>query len=139
MCLQSLDKYRDAGLLVLRIGLGSMFICHGLPKILGGPEVWEKVGMATSHLGIDFAPRVFGLLAGLAECGGGVILILGLAARVAAFFMFCVMAVAANMHLATGDGLSVASHAIENGIIFFSLIFIGPGKHSLDAKICKKA
>jgi putative oxidoreductase len=38
------------------------------------------------------------------------------------------------MHLSKGDGLSVASHAIENGIVFFSLIFIGPGRLSLDEK-----
>ncbi|RZK26274.1 MAG: DoxX family protein, partial [Flavobacterium sp.] len=27
-----------------------------------------------------------------------------------------------------------ASHAIELGIVFFSLIFIGPGKYSVDKK-----
>ena len=28
---------RDAGLLVLRLILGGVFLAHGLPKLLGGP------------------------------------------------------------------------------------------------------
>ena len=38
MVLRFLDKYRDIGLLFLRIGIGVMFIMHGLPKLIGGPE-----------------------------------------------------------------------------------------------------
>ena len=41
MVLRFLDKYRDIGLLFLRIGIGVMFIMHGLPKLIGGPEKWE--------------------------------------------------------------------------------------------------
>ncbi|HAE66424.1 MAG TPA: DoxX family protein, partial [Sphingobacterium sp.] len=29
----SLGKYRDTGLLILRVGLGVMMIMHGLPKL----------------------------------------------------------------------------------------------------------
>jgi putative oxidoreductase len=45
------------------------------------------------------------------------------------------MIVATSMHLSSGQGLGVASHAIEDGIVFLSLILIGPGKYSLDEKI----
>jgi putative oxidoreductase len=38
MILHKLDRYRDAGLLVLRIGIGVMFMLHGFPKVMGGPE-----------------------------------------------------------------------------------------------------
>jgi putative oxidoreductase len=42
------------------------------------------------------------------------------------------MGVAANMHLGKGEGILAASHAIELGILFFSLLFIGPGRYSVD-------
>jgi putative oxidoreductase len=42
--------------------------------------------------------------------------------------------VAASVHLANGEGIMGASHAIELGIVFVSLILVGPGRFSLDAK-----
>ena len=140
MCLQFLEKYRDEGLLILRIGIGAMFIWHGWPKITGGPMFWEKLGMATGSVGIHFAPTFFGFMSAFAEFGGGLCLILGIGTRLASTLLFINMAVAASMHLSHGDGLKGASHAIEDGIVFLSLIFIGPGKYSVDEKIklCKK-
>ena len=128
-------RLRDVGLLVLRVGLGVMFLHHGWPKISGGPEKWAQIGMATANLGVTFAPAFWGLMAALSEFGGGLCLIAGFATRIAAFFMAGTMAVAATMHLSSGDGLSVASHAIEAGVVFLSLILIGAGRFSLDARI----
>lgn len=127
MNLNFLNKYRYIGFFILRLGIGAMFIYHGYGKIAGGPAVWGKLGMATSFIGIKFAPVFFGFLASMAEFGGGICLITGLFFREACFFMFFTMFVAASMHLGKGDGLKVASHAIEAGILFLSLIFIGPG------------
>jgi putative oxidoreductase len=39
------------------------------------------------------------------------------------------------MHIKNGDGFNAASHAIEAGIVFLSLILIGPGHFSLDHKL----
>ena len=121
------------GLLILRLGLGAMFIWHGYGKITGGPELWIKLGQATSVVGIHFAPKIFGFLAALSEFGGGICLVLGFLTRPAALMMAITMTVATCMHLVHGDGLNVASHAIEVGIVFYSLILIGPGRFSFDA------
>ena len=138
MCLEKLDKYKEEGLLILRIGIGIMFILHGWPKISGRPALWEKVGMATGSVGIHFAPTFFGFMAAIAEFGGGVCLVLGFYMRLACILLFIDMMVASLMHLTKGDGFIMASHAIEAAILFFSLIFIGPGKFSLDKKIESK-
>jgi putative oxidoreductase len=127
MILDFLNKYRYAGFMILRLGIGAMFIYHGYGMLAGGPALWAKVGAATTYIGIKFAPVFFGFLAALAEFGGGICLITGVFFREACFFMFFTMLVASNMHLRTGDGFNVASHAIEAGILFLSLIFIGPG------------
>lgn len=132
--LANLGKYRNTGLLILRIGVGGMFILHGYPKLVGGPESWEAVGKSMQHLGIDFFPKGWGVLAGVTETFGGFLLMLGLAFRPVCLALTVTMIVAATHHLASGEGISGASHAIEAGFLFFSLLFIGPGKYSVDKK-----
>ncbi len=135
MILHAWDKYRDKGLLALRIGIGTMFICHGVPKLLGGPEVWTKLGGALAAIGVSFAPTFMGFLAAIAEAGGGLLLALGLLTRPACFFLLCTMIVATAMHVENGDPFMKYSHAIEAAILFFSLLFIGPGALSLDERL----
>lgn len=135
MILTSLNRFRDLGLLVLRVGLGAMFIYHGLPKLLAGPALWAQLGTATGTLGIHFLPMFWGFMAAAAEGIGGLLLLLGLLSRPACLLMFINMVVAASFHLGKGDGLGIASHAIEAGIVFLSLVLIGPGRYSLDEVI----
>jgi putative oxidoreductase len=134
MNLKFLAKYADFGLLLLRVGIGAMFIYHGLPKLTAGPEKWIKLGSAMQFVGIGAVPVFWGFMAALTELAGGVLLIIGLFFRAACIFLAITMAVAAAMHLGKGDGLQVASHAIEDGILFLGLLFIGPGKYSMDKK-----
>jgi len=127
-----LSRYRETGLLLLRIGMGIMYIIHGLPKLSGGVPAWTLVGTAAKYVGLDFLPTFWGFMAAFSEVFGGIFLILGFLFRPACLMLLATMAVAAVMHIGKGDGFNVASHAIENGIVFLSLIFIGPGKFSID-------
>jgi putative oxidoreductase len=122
-------KRRDLGLLVLRVGIGVMFVTHGLPKNVGGR--WAKLGEAMGNLGIEFAPTFWGFAAAISEFGGGLLLAAGVLFRPACALMLCTMIVASINHFAVGDGLGRASHAIEAGILFLSLLLIGPGRHRL--------
>ncbi len=126
-----LDRYRDAGLLLLRIGFGVAFMVHGIPKLMGGPEKWKALGGAMATLGVTFAPTLWGLCAALSETVGGLLLMLGLFFRPACIVLAFTMAVALNMHVSKGDPFRVYSHALEDGIVFLSLILIGPGKYAL--------
>lgn len=139
MFLKFLDKYRDEGLLILRIGLGIIFVWRGLPKMLGGPELWSGLGMAMGNLGITAAPVFWGFMSAFAELVGGICLILGFMFRPACILLTFNLIVAAIFHFKKGDGLMGAAHAIELGIVFLSLILIGSGKYSLDCKFKKKS
>lgn len=132
--LSSLGKYRNTGLLIIRFGLGIMFMLHGYPKLLGGPNYWEDIGEAMRHLGITFVPVAWGFLAALIETFGGFLILLGLAFRPVCLLLVCTMIVAANMHLNTSANYMDASHAIEVGFVFFGLAFLGPGRYSVDKK-----
>jgi putative oxidoreductase len=137
MVFHKLDRHRDKGLLILRVGIGIMFMCHGLPKLTAGPETWTKLGGALSALGISIAPTFMGFMAAISEFGGGLLLVLGLFTRPACFFLLNIMVVATLMHVNGGDPFVKYSHAFESAILFFSLILIGPGKFSLDEKLSR--
>ena len=124
--------HRDLGLLLLRIGIGIAFIAHGYPKLfMGGAEGLAKGLAATGIPGGVFAAY----LAGMAEFFGGIALILGIFFRPFTVVMAFTMLVALIFHLNKGDSFVKYSHALESGILFISLIFIGPGKFSLDEKL----
>lgn len=131
--LNFLDRFKDLGLLLLRVGLGIVFLMHGIPKIMGGPEKWQGLGGAMGMLGITFAPVFWGFMAALSEALGGALLILGIFFRPACLFLAITMAVALNMHIGRGDTFAVYSHALEDGIVFLCLILIGPGKYVMKA------
>jgi putative oxidoreductase len=131
---ESLGKYRNTGLLLLRVGLGAMMMYHGLPKLMGGPEGWTQLGGSMKVLHIDFLPVFWGFMAAIAEGLGGFLLILGLFFRPANMLLLMTMIIAALVHFNKGDGMDGASHAMELGIVFLALIFIGAGKYSVDKK-----
>ena len=88
---------QDKGLLILRLGIGIMFLLHGFPKLLGGPVVWEGLGGAMSSFGITFVPQFWGFMAAFSEFVGAICLITGVCVRPASFLMLATMSVAAEV------------------------------------------
>ena len=126
-------KYNSLGLLLIRLGIGFSFAYfHGWDKISGGVEKWELLGNEMQYLGIHFWPAFWGFMAAFAEFAGGILLIIGLLTRPAAFLMACTMAVANLMHY---HKTGLESHPFEMLFIFVALMIMGAGKYSLDAKI----
>lgn len=130
-----LARYRDLGLLVLRVGIGAAFVLHGWPKLMGGPERWEAVGGAMGNLGVTFAPTFWGFMAAAAETGGGALVALGLMFRPACALLAFTMLVATIKHVQAGDAFGRWSHAAESMILFLGLLLVGPGRHSVDERL----
>jgi len=130
--LTKLGKYTNTALLLMRVGVGAMMIVHGYPKITGGPEKWTKLGGNMKYFHMTAYPEIWGFFASISEGVGGLLLMLGLFFRPSAFFLLCTMIVATVTHLAGGDGIKDASHAIELGFVFMGLFIMGPGKYSID-------
>lgn len=131
--MRALEK-PDHGLLLLRLGLGGMFLTHGWPKLAGGATKWAGLGKAMAQLGIDFWPTAWGFAAACSEFFGGLLFAVGLLFRPACAALVGTMVVAATMHLRGGDGLQGASHAIEAGLVFAAMILVGPGRYAIDAR-----
>lgn len=130
--LKFLGKLRDVGLLLMRVGLGVMFIMHGSGKMFGGTEMWAQLGQAIGLWGITVYPVFWGFMAAFAEFAGGILLILGFLFRPACILLAITMAVATTMHVTKGDEFGLWSHAAKMLVVFVGLTFVGPGKFSID-------
>ena len=126
-------KYHNYGLLILRLGIGAMFIYDGAPKLFRGPAVWGSLGRGT--LGISHAPQFWGFLAALFMFAGGMCLIAGFLFRPCCAVLLAIMAVATGMHWSRGSDFHQWRHAFEMAIILLSLFLIGPGDLNLVARI----
>ena len=127
------DKFRDYGLLLLRVGIGLMFVViYGYSKITGGVERWEMLGKTFNNIiGISFIPVFWGFMAAISEFGGGICLIAGVFFRPACVLMLFTMLVAVTSHIRGGHDFSDAAQALVLGIVFLSLIFTGSGRFTL--------
>lgn len=133
--LSFLDKYKDAGLLFLRVGVGLDFlILHGWGKIVGGPETWLLVGQSMPGFGVDGVYIFWGFIAALTESLGSVLFALGLFYRPVSFLLGFTMLSAVVLHITNGDGWIMASHALKMIFVFWGMMLTGPGKYSLDKK-----
>ena len=130
---KNLSNFRDGALLFLRVALGGFFIyAHGWPKLAGGLAKWKVIGgMGMKNLGISFWPGFWGFMAAFSESIGVAFLILGLFFRPSCLLLVITMGVAALSEY-RAHGLGDASHALELALVFTALIFIGPGKYSID-------
>jgi putative oxidoreductase len=125
---------KDLGLLVLRVWLGlSMLLLHGWPKV-------EKyAGLSEGFpdpLGVG--PAMSLNLAIFAEVFCALLLVVGLAARLAALPLVVTMAVAffvVHGGVLTGEGNGEMAFVYLAG--FVALFIAGPGRHSFDHLILR--
>lgn len=134
------DKFRDYGLLLLRVGIGLIFVTiHGFPKITGGVEKWTVYGKVFNKIvGISFIPSFWGFMAAISEFGGGICLLVGVLFRPACALMLFTMLVAVTAQFRGGYGFSGALQALEMGIVLSSLIFTGSVSFTLTNLLLSK-
>jgi putative oxidoreductase len=127
--LRLLDRLQPLALLVLRLVLGSIMIAHGYPKMFGGLQ--HHVHMV-SNLGL---PGWLAYVSALAEFGGGILLLIGLFTRCAAFAILIDLFVAIwKVHWKNGlTGQGGYEFPLALSAIAFALIFFGAGQIAMDA------
>ncbi len=129
-----LDRFHDFGLLVMRVGIGLVFLLlYGFPKLIN-PGSWAGIGRAVSYLGIKSGHQVWGFGAVLSMSLGAVCLILGFAHRPAALALTITMGVAAIWKHYPFAGWSASSYPLAMGVVCLGLLFTGPGKYSLQGR-----
>ncbi len=122
----------DFGLLLLRLIVGGMMVAHGVSKLMGGTQAFERVGAHMAMFGIDFAPVFWGFMAALTETIGGLLVMAGFLFRTSCALLLWVMIVATLYHLNADHAfLQTTAHPLKTAAVFLALLFIGPGKFSV--------
>lgn len=127
-----LSPSHELTMTILRVFAGlSMALAHGLGKT--PPS--EQLIAGVSSMGLPAAGFVAWIVA-LSEFGGGILLALGLLTRVAAFFLFCTMFVAAFI-VHGADPFNVKELAFLYLAIYSVFLVRGASSWSLDRLIFK--
>jgi putative oxidoreductase len=126
------------GIAILRAVVGGLFIGHGLQKLLGkfGGHGLEGTAGFFEQLGLR-PGKVHATAAGVAEAGGGTLLVLGAATPFAASALTGTMTVAIRkVHLEKGPW--VAEGGYEYNLVLmastFAITASGPGAFSVDRR-----
>lgn len=127
------EKVQDFGLLILRVGIGGMMAWqHGWPK-------FEKFSTLSSKfadpLGVGSSFSLTLAIGGELICG--ILIVFGLATRIAAVPFLITMLVAAFI-VHGDDPFKKQEFALLYAIPALALIFTGPGKFSIDRYIMPK-
>ena len=124
------------GLLLIRIGVGLVFIFHGYPKMTGR---WgdckgsrESVKKSIRKLGLPF-PHQLAILVGAIELFGGMLLLVGLGTRLVALAVAIIMLVASGRNYAEKGFLGGADMPFSLFMTLLGLFLLGGGKISFDA------
>jgi putative oxidoreductase len=110
----ALDLWAPLVLAILRITTGLILLEHGLAMVLPLPSAPTSITLSTA--------------AGLIEVAGGLLIAAGLYTRVAALICSAEMAMAWSV-------LNLGDAAILFCVVFFYLVFAGPGRWSMDAVV----
>ena len=133
--LASLSKFDFLGVLFLRLGTGALICYHGFPLLVGGTDGYERIGSPVALIGISSFHLIFGLASAVIQAVGGLFLVLGILTRGIALLLTIITGFAiANIFRHGGEfDLSLFVH-LQIGLALLSLVFIGPGRISLDRK-----
>ena len=131
MRLAFLAKYRETGLLLMRVSVGLLFIIYAAPALMGGPKAWAQFGAGANHFGLHSHHQMWGFIGSLLGCLGGVLMIFGLFFRIGVLLVL-LLAVGHAISVYQGTGFRVALPSVEMCFVLAGLLFIGPGKYSVD-------
>jgi putative oxidoreductase len=130
--MQSLEKLKPLALLLLRLGLGVIFIFHGYPKLFTHTR---EAMQGFAHMGF---PGYFVYIAGVVEFFGGCLLIVGLFTRIAGLLLAGEMAVAlVKVHGLLSNPTNVDGYQFPLALAVgaFALAALGAGLISLDQAV----
>jgi len=131
MRLAFLAKYREAGLLLMRVSLGLLFILFTAPVLIAGPKAWAHFGAGAGHFGLNAHFQIWGFLGALLGCLGGVLMIFGLFFRIGVLFLL-VLALGHAIGVYDETGFRAALPSVEMCFVLAGLLFVGPGTYSVD-------
>lgn len=108
-----------------------LFIYIMRPVLLGGSSRWAGFGSAIRNLGLHSHFQIWGMVGSLLGCLSGALMIFGLFFRPG---VLLVMTITLLHVIGALDGGTLRGNlaAVELALILLGLLFVGPGKYSVD-------
>ena len=128
--MQFMEKLRPFTLLLLRVGIGIVFMGNGYPKFWG-----RRLEHIDEFVHVAHLPAYFVYIAGALELAGGALLVFGLFARISGLLLAGEMAVALwRDEKIFQHPLNIESYglAVALGVGAFAVATFGAGSFSLD-------
>jgi putative oxidoreductase len=123
----------DLGLLLIRVMVGVVGIFHGGQKLFGlfGGDGFRATAAGMEKMGMPM-PTISAALVGGAEFFGGVLLILGLYARLAVLpWAFAMFVAVFKVHYPKFGGQGGMEYPLTLAFVLLGLFFTGPGRLAL--------
>jgi putative oxidoreductase len=132
--LASLSRFRDVGILIIRLAFGLQLIIVSWPYIIESEKQNEFVNYLAT-LGFPF-PKVGSVLSVYTEFIGGILLLFGLLMRPAAILLIINFLVAVFLaHLFINDTYQNTFPAANLLAVSIFFLFNGAGNYSIDARL----
>ncbi len=123
------NKYSDLALLLLRIGVGIIFIVAGWGKLTG---IEGTIGFF-ENIGIPL-PVIMAWVVAIVEFFGGIMVLLGAYARIP-YLLLAIIMVVALLTTKLGGEFSAARLDIMLLLTSLALFMLGSGRYSVDYKL----
>ncbi|NSL89276.1 DoxX family protein [Chitinophaga sp. Mgbs1] len=117
-----MKENRQAGSLILRTGIGILFIVLGILKLKGGMATWTFLGGTLKTIGITQWPAFWGFMAAITELLGGLALVTGLLIRPSALILLLTMIMATIYNISSGADFGLISYPIAMSIVMVHFI-----------------
>ncbi len=126
-------KNPSVGLFLIRLALATVFIVHGVQKLMN----MDGIAMFFGNIGVP-APAVMAWVVALIETLGGAAMLLGAFTCYAGIGLAFVMAGALYFVKLSAEGITNGAYEFELTLLLASLavVFAGPGKYALMRKCC---
>jgi putative oxidoreductase len=137
MLLGARDWKKDAGLLLMRLGIAAVLLWHSVPKLIGGAPAWKSLGTTLAFINVGLPASFLGLLSLSFEAACSISLIVGYFFRLSSAVLFLLLLLySINYFNVAYKTLMMWSLALTG--VFLGLVFTGPGRYSLAAKLHRR-
>lgn len=126
------SKYSDVALLLLRVGVGIIFIVSGWGKLTGIEGVQGFFG----NIGIPL-PGIMAWVVALVEFFGGIMVLFGAYAKIP-YLLLAIIMLVAIFTVKIGDGFGASRLELMLLLANLALFLTGSGQYSVDHKIANR-
>jgi len=127
----------DIGMLLIRVGAGTLFLIRGLLNLFGGSQRWVQLGSRMEYLDIHSAFPLWGFLSAVLMACGGIFIIVGLRLRPVSVILglICFLALATR---ADEQSVILIAYSLPALLILAGLFCTGAGPLSIDSYLANR-